>query len=314
MTGIERAFARGLGEVAAELIEDLAVAALLVALLAGGADAGRSLLGAARATGGTGRALVARQQLDDLLADAGQVGAELDEHLCGDALALTDEAQQDVLGADVVVAELQRLAQREFEDLLGARGEGDVTRRRRAALADDLLDLAAHGFERDAEALECLGRDAFTLVDQPEQDVLGSDVAVIQEAGLLLCEHHDPAGPVGETFEHGRPFHNDDVSGELSVHPTGAPLLHGRRGLAIVCRSGPCLPTFVRWPAAGVRSCGGRRARLACRRVAGRGAGPERDVAALRARLDGCRSRGHRIAMRDAVVTPDAISTRSLPT
>ena len=97
-----------------------------------------------------------------------------------------------------------------------------MTGRRRAALADDLLDLAAHGFERDAEALERLGRDAFTLVDEPEQDVLGADVAVIQEAGLLLCEHHDPAGPVGETFEHGRPFHNDDVSGELSVHPTGA--------------------------------------------------------------------------------------------
>ena len=50
-----------------------------------------------------------------------QVGAELHEHLGGDALALTDEAEQDVLGADVVVAELQRLAQRQLEDLLGPR-------------------------------------------------------------------------------------------------------------------------------------------------------------------------------------------------
>ncbi len=73
-------------------------------------------------------AAVARQQLDDLLAHAGQVGAELHEHLRGDALALADEAEQDVLGADVVVAELQRLAQRQLEDLLGARGEGDVAR------------------------------------------------------------------------------------------------------------------------------------------------------------------------------------------
>ena len=64
---------------------------------------------------------VAREQLDDLLADPGQVGAQLHEHLGGDALALTDEAEQDVLGADVVVAELQRLAQRQLEDLLGAR-------------------------------------------------------------------------------------------------------------------------------------------------------------------------------------------------
>ena len=55
-----------------------------------------------------------------------EVGAQLHEHLGGDALALADEAEEDVLGADVVVAELQRLAERQLEDLLGARGEGDV--------------------------------------------------------------------------------------------------------------------------------------------------------------------------------------------
>ena len=80
------------------------------------------------ALGAAGGALVARQQLDDLLADPGQVGAELDEDLGGDALALADEAEQDVLGADVVVAELQGLAERQLEDLLGPRGEGDVAR------------------------------------------------------------------------------------------------------------------------------------------------------------------------------------------
>ena len=123
-----------------------------------------------------------------------------------------------MLGADVVVAELQRFTQREFEHLLRARREGDVARRRRAALADDLLDLAAHGLERDAEAFESLRGDAFTLVDQPEQDVLGADVAVIEEASLLLREHHDSAGPVGETFEHGVPFPR---SGIPCVNPTG---------------------------------------------------------------------------------------------
>ena len=106
---VELALAGGLGEVAAELVENLAVAALLVVAALAGADAGAggSLL-AATATGGARRALVARQQLDDLLAHAGQVGAELDEHLSGDAFAFTDEAEQDVLGADVVVAELER--------------------------------------------------------------------------------------------------------------------------------------------------------------------------------------------------------------
>jgi len=77
-----------------------------------------------------------------------------------------------VLGTDVVVTELQRLTQGELEDLLGARGEGDVATGRRAALADDLLDLAADRLERDAERLERLGRYSLALMDEAEQDVL----------------------------------------------------------------------------------------------------------------------------------------------
>jgi hypothetical protein len=125
-----------------------------------------------------------------------------DQHLRGDALALADEAEQDVLGADVVVAELQRLAQRQLEDLLGARGERDVAAGRLLALADDLLDLLAHRVQRDVQALQRLRRDALTLVDQAEQDVLGADVVVVEHPRLFLREHDHPAGPVGEPLEH----------------------------------------------------------------------------------------------------------------
>ena len=54
---------------------------------------------------------VAREELDHGLTDAVEVGAQLLQHLGGDALAFADEAEQDVLGADVVVAELQRLSE-----------------------------------------------------------------------------------------------------------------------------------------------------------------------------------------------------------
>ena len=111
-----------------------------------------------------------------------------------------------MLRADVVVAELQRLAQRQLENLLRPGREGDVTGRRRAALADDLLDLVADGFERDARRLEGFGGDAFALVDEAQQDVLGTDVAVVEQPRFLLGEYHDPAGPVGEAFEHVSPF------------------------------------------------------------------------------------------------------------
>ena len=154
-----------------------------------------------------------------------QVGAQLDQHLGGHALALADEAEEDVLGADVVVAELQRLAQRQLEDLLGAGRERDVPAGRRAALADDLLDLVADGLERDAERLERLGRDALALVDEAEQDVLGADVVVVEEPRLFLGQDDDPSGSVGEAFEQVDP--PPRTVGSVDAQSTGA--LLGRR-------------------------------------------------------------------------------------
>ena len=108
-----------------------------------------------------------------------------------------------MLGADVVVAELERLTQRELQHLLGAGRERDVTGRRLATVADDLLDLGAHRFERDPERLERLGGDAFALVDQAEQDVLGADVVVVEQARFFLRQDDHSAGSIGEAFEHG---------------------------------------------------------------------------------------------------------------
>jgi hypothetical protein len=184
--GVELRLAGELGEVASELIQHHGA---LRGLLAGGR------LLAAR---------VAREELDDGLAHAVEVRAQLLQDLRGDALALADEPEQDVLGPDVVVAELQRLAQREFEDLLGAGREGDVPGRRRLTLSDDLLHLLADGLERDVHRLERLRGNALALVDQPEQDVLGPDVVVVQHPRLFLREDDDSPGPVGEAFEHVR--------------------------------------------------------------------------------------------------------------
>ena len=52
------------------------------------------------------------------------------------------------------------------------------------------------------ERLERLGRYTLTLVDDPEQQVLGADLAVVQETRLLLREDDNAASPVGELLEH----------------------------------------------------------------------------------------------------------------
>lgn len=155
---------------------------------------------------GRGRLLasagVAGEQLDDLLPDSVEIGAQLHQDLGGDALALANEAEQDVLGADVVVAELEGLSERKLQDLLRPRSEGDVAGRGLLPLTDDLLNLLANSLERNPEALQGLSGDTLTLVDQAQEDVLGADVVVVEHPGFFLSQDDNPPRAVGEPLEH----------------------------------------------------------------------------------------------------------------
>src|SRR3954452_19601419 len=84
------------------------------------------------------------QHADDLVADLLGVGVEVEEDARGDALVLADQAEQDVLGADVVVTQGQGFAKRELEHLLGTRRERDLPARDLFTGADDAHDLRAH--------------------------------------------------------------------------------------------------------------------------------------------------------------------------
>ncbi len=145
----------------------------------------------------------AGEHADDLVADLLRVGVEVEQDPRGDALVLADEAEQDVLGADVVVAEAQSLAQRQLQHLLGARRERDLAGRDLVALADDPRDLRANLLDGDVERLEDARGETLLLAEQAEQDVLGADVVVLEGAGLVLGENDDLAGPLREALEHG---------------------------------------------------------------------------------------------------------------
>ena len=186
---VELALGGELGQVAAELVEQL-----------------RGLLALARTAGAAAAALAAAagagQHPDDLVADLLGVGVEVEQDAGGDALVLAHEAEQDVLGADVVVAERERLAQRQLEHLLGARRERDLAGGDLLAGADDADDLRAHALDGDVEGLEDAGGEALLLAQQAEQDVLGADVVVLERPRLLLGEDDHLAGPLCESLEH----------------------------------------------------------------------------------------------------------------
>ena len=144
----------------------------------------------------------AGEHADDLVADLLGVGVEVEQDARGDALVLAHEPEQDVLGADVVVAERERLAQCQLEHLLRARRERDLAGRDLVALADDPRDLRAHLLDGDVERLEHARGETLLLAQEPEQDVLGADVVVLERPRLVLREDDDLASPFGESLEH----------------------------------------------------------------------------------------------------------------
>src|SRR3954451_101248 len=147
-----------------------------------------------------------RSQLDELEQDGAHlpgVGAQLDEHAVARRVRLAQQPEQQVLGADVVVAEAHRLAQAALENPLGTGGEGDLAVGVLGARVNR-DDGAARLVEPQPGGLQRLRGEPLVLADEAEQEVLGPDAAVVQAAGLLLGQRDDLARALGEALEHQR--------------------------------------------------------------------------------------------------------------
>src|SRR2546425_6268888 len=158
-------------------------------------------LAAGRGRLGRLRVLLAERG-NDLVPDLFERHAERLENARGDPLAFADEPEEQVLGADVAVAELPCLVDRELDDLLGARRERDLARGGRGvAPADDELDGRAHLGKLHSEGIEYARRYPFALTHETEKEVLRSDVVVVETDRLVLGEREDSLGAVVEAVK-----------------------------------------------------------------------------------------------------------------
>ena len=180
--GIDLAGADGVRQVDAQLV-----------------DGGR-LAGALGLLGGRGRARLG-QDADDLVADLVQVDAERLQDARGDALALADKSQQQVLRADVVVAQAAGFVDGQLDDALGARRQADLADDRAIAAADDELDRGADLGQLDIHVLEHARSDALALAHEAQQQVLRADVVVIEPLRLVLSQRQDLACAISELVE-----------------------------------------------------------------------------------------------------------------
>ena len=180
---IERVLDREVGEVAAELIKQRCLRRLLLGLL--------GLLVDARLV----------EQLVDLAANLLEVCAEVLEDVGRDALTFDEQAEQQVLRADVVVAHASRLFKGDLDDLLDARRRDDLLDDDALVATEHRLNRAAHLVDLHAEVIEDLGRKSLALTEQTEQQMLCADVRVMRTLRLLLRKREHLLRPFGEALE-----------------------------------------------------------------------------------------------------------------
>ena len=176
--GVEAVLQRRLGEVAAELREQ------------------RRLLHARQ------RGLLV-QQRHDVFADTVELHPLLHEDGRRHRALLAQDAQQQVLGADVVVQQAIGLFGRELEHALRLGAERDLDRRRHLLAEDGApFDLLANRFEGEVRPREDPARQPLALADQAEEQVLGFDRNAPELAGFIAREEEDAPRSFGVPLEH----------------------------------------------------------------------------------------------------------------
>ena len=141
------------------------------------------------------------EQLVDLAANLLEVGAEVLEDVGGNAFTLDEQTEQQVLGADVVVAHATRLFKGDLDDLLDARRRDDLLNDDALVATEHRLNSAAHLVDLDAEIIEDLGRKSLSFTEQTKQQVLCADVRVVRTLRLFLRKREHLLRPFGEALE-----------------------------------------------------------------------------------------------------------------
>ena len=107
------------------------------------------------------------------------------------------DAEQQVLGRDVLVTEPPGLGLGRLDDPPGARSSDQRAALDPGAPGEDRRELAAEPGQVDAEAPERLGGDAVVRLDERGEDVLGVEDRALEPLGASPGRRRSPPGPSG---------------------------------------------------------------------------------------------------------------------
>ncbi len=143
------------------------------------------------------------EELDDVLADGVEAHPLFHEDRRRDRALFAQDAEQEVLGADVVVQQPIGLFGRELQHALGLRAERNFDRRR------DLLPEHGPAFDFLADVLEGQVRtredpagEPLPFADEPQEEMLGLNGDAAELTGLVTGEEKYSSRPFRVPFEH----------------------------------------------------------------------------------------------------------------
>ena len=143
------------------------------------------------------------EELHDVLADGVQAHPLFHEDRSRHGALLAQDAEQQMLGADVVVQQPIRFLRRKLQNPLGFGAERDLDRGR-DLLAEDRtsFDFLPDILERQMRARKNPAGEPLAFPDQAEEKVLRLDGNAAELAGFVSSEEKDSTGPFGVAFEH----------------------------------------------------------------------------------------------------------------
>jgi hypothetical protein len=131
------------------------------------------------------------EQAINLATDLFQVGAQILQDVGGDPLTFDQQSEQQVLGADVVVARPAGFLEGDLDHLLHPRGRDDLLDDGAFVAAQDRLDGGPDLVDLHAQVVQHLGGQPLAFPEQAEEQVLGADVGVVRALGLFLGQRQD---------------------------------------------------------------------------------------------------------------------------
>ena len=137
-------------------------------------------------------------------ANGGEAQAALVQDLGGEALLLAQQAQQQVLGADVLVVQAFGLFRAIGQHALAFVAQRQIHRSGNLfANGGVAFDLLANGFHRGVRPQKTVGQ-RLVLAQQTQQQMLGFNIRAAELAGLVAGEKDYPPGLFRITFKHDR--------------------------------------------------------------------------------------------------------------